>query len=147
MSEYTLGSLLSTLMEIEGNVADFYQNASSDGDDVIKSLFILYSKEHKDIKEKIEAVKRETVIEFTLEAISGLDLSSHVSKIMGMIKADGLKSINRAIIIESELSKLYLSVSERVAHMSGEASQLLMSANKKARRRLDKMEEKDATSS
>jgi len=146
MSEYTLGSLLSTLMEIEGKVADFYQNASSDGDDVIKSLFILYSKEHKDIKEKIEAVKRETVIEFTLEAISGLDLSSHVSKIMETIK-DGLKSINRAIIIENELSKLYLSVSERVAHMSGEASQLLMSANKKARRRLDKMEEKDATSS
>ncbi|MEM3404293.1 MAG: hypothetical protein QXJ17_07150 [Nitrososphaeria archaeon] len=137
---YTLGSLLSTMIEIEGKVVDFYKNINSNLDEETKSLFYLYSEEHKGVKEKMEAVKRETVIEFTLEAISGLNLSIHINKIMETIKADGLDGGKRAVTIERELSKLYLSISERVAHMSGEASQLLILANKKAKRRLDKLE-------
>jgi len=139
MSEerYTISSLLSRLVEIEEKVKQFYDSLKTDNNAMLRENFSHFSKEHEEIARKIETTKRETIVEFTLEPISGVNIDKCLGEIEGMVLNREMKILDKSIKIEEKISQLYTDVIGKIAHMSGEASQLLLSSNKKAKKRLD----------
>jgi len=139
MSErrYTISSLLSRLVEIEDKARDFYASSEVEGNGDIIKYFSLFSKEHQETAAKIEITKRETIVEFALESISGVDIEKCLNEIDDAILGKQITALNKSIKIEEKIFQLYTNVAEKIAHMSGEASQLLLSSNKKTKKRLD----------
>ena len=136
VERYTLSSLLSRLIDIEDKAGNFYVHSGID-DDEFTNYFPILSKEHQETATKIEVAKRGTIVEFALEPISGVDIEKCLKGIDDTILSKQITALDKSIRIEEKISQLYANAAEKIAHMSGEASQLLLSSNKKAKKRLD----------
>jgi ElaB/YqjD/DUF883 family membrane-anchored ribosome-binding protein len=143
MSEerYTFSSLLSKLIEIQDKLEDFYKTSAKHSNKELAKFFSLFLKECEEIKNEIEKAKRESVIEFALEPISGLKINDFLKRFEEVILDKEINNHRKAEIIEEEIAKLFSETSKRISHMSAEVSQLLMSASKKAKKRLEILRE------
>jgi hypothetical protein len=134
---YTMSSLLSRLIDVEVRAVNFYTSSRIGADGELSNYFQIFSKEHQDIATKIETTKRETIVEFTLEPISGVEIEKYLKGIDETILNRQITAIDKATIIEEQISQLYGDVTGKIAHISGEANQILLNSNKKAKKRLD----------
>jgi hypothetical protein len=134
---YTISSLLSRLIEIEERTSKFYASSRIEDDRVLPNYFQIFCKEHQETATKIEVTKRETIVEFALESISGVDVERCLNEIDDTMLSEQIPTLDKAIRIEEKIFQLYANVAEKIAHISGEANQLLSNSNKKARKRLD----------
>jgi len=133
---YTISSLLSRLIEIEDQVGDFYTSSKVEDSGALSDYFYIFFREHKEIANKIETTKRETIVEFALEPISGVDIEKCLNEIEDTDLNEQITFLDKSIKIEEMIFQLYTNAAEKIAHMSGEASQLLLSSNKKAKKRI-----------
>ncbi|MGD0330363.1 MAG: hypothetical protein ABSB40_07960 [Nitrososphaeria archaeon] len=132
-----MSSLLNKLIDIEVRAGNFYANSRIGTGGELSNYFQIFSKEHQDTATKIETTKRETIVEFTLEPISGMEIEKFLKRIDDTTLNRQITAIDKATIIEEQISQLYTDVAGKISHISGEANQILLNSNKKAKKRLD----------
>jgi len=132
---FTLSSLLSRLIEIETKLTRFYKDAMerSKGED--SAYYSRLYKEHEQTEKNIEKAKRETIIEFALESISGIEVTKSLQTIEETISNQMIDDRKKASMVEDVTATLFGEASSKIAHMSAEASILLSNASKRAKRR------------
>jgi len=134
---YTFSSLLSKLIEIQDRLAVFYGSMEEESSLAAGGALSSFAKDCEGIKRELEKIKRESIIEFALEPISGLrlnDLSNRIEEATSNKNHDVYEKVK---MIEEEKQRLFSEVSKKLAPMSAEVSQLLLNANKKSNRRLE----------
>lgn len=132
---FTLSSLLSSLIEVEKKLSEFYQDALMRNKGEDSTYYFQLHEEHEQTEKAIEQVKRGTIIEFALEPISGIEVRNSLKTIEETISNQMIDDRKKASIIEEATAKLFEEASTKVAHMSAEASMLLLNANKRIKRR------------
>jgi len=138
---YTLSALLSKLADVERECANFYRETESHGNIELEKSFSMFLKEHEEVGEKIEMVKREGLIEFTLEPIPDLRINEQLKKVKDLVQGKSTHTTQKAITIEKEISKLMEEISNKIGHMSADANQVLSIAQKRASRRIKVLEQ------
>ncbi len=136
----TFSLLLSRLAEIEEKCASFYMNTSTQVKPEFKDFFLLFAQQHEKTKNGIERAKVESLVEFALEPIPDLGINEQLKKVKDLIQEKNNLNIQKVITIEKEISKLIEEISNKIGHMSADASQVLSIAQKRASRRIKVLE-------
>jgi len=123
---YTFAALISFLMQCENKLKEFYEAAAQKTDQTkLKSLFHTFSEQNLEHKGKMEKARRETLVEMALEPITGLRLNDCVAQIDAIIKNDNMNSVEKAVILEKVMQKLYSEASSKVMNASADTGELL----------------------
>jgi len=123
---YTFAALISLLMQFENKLIGFYEATAKKTEQTkLKSLLNSYSERNREHRDKMEKAQRETVIEMALEPIMGLRLNERLAQIDTTIKDEKMDSVEKAIMLEKIMQKLYAEASSKVMNISAELSELL----------------------
>jgi len=123
---YTFSALISLLIQCENKLQAFYQGeAEKTKSAELKSLFQDFSEKNKEHKDKMEKTRRETLVEMALEPITGLNLNEHLTQIESIIKKNNMDSVEKTLVLEEVMQKLYSAASVKVMNASAETGELL----------------------
>jgi len=123
---YTFSALISLLIQCENKLETFYQGeAEKTKSAKLKPLFKDFSEKNKEHKDKMEKTRRETLVEMALEPITGLNLNEHLAQIDSIIKKHNMDSVEKTIVLEEIMQKLYSEASSKVINASAETGELL----------------------
>jgi len=123
---HNFAALISLLMQFENKLIGFYEaTAKKTKQTKLKSLLNSYSERNREHRDKMEKAQRETVIEMALEPIMGLRLNERLAQIDTTIKDEKMDSVEKAIMLEKMMQKLYAEASSKVMNISAELSELL----------------------
>jgi translation initiation factor RLI1 len=135
MEKYTFSQVISTLVEIEQGLAQFYEHLSKEvKDKTLKELVSEAVQESLARAESLNRVRQLTVTEFSLEPITGLNLEHYTLQI-NMIREEDPYSLDKAVELEDTLQKLYQEASARILSASPDASELLVQFSRESRKR------------
>ncbi len=135
VESYTFSALMRQVMEFEkilgeisGKMAEKFPGK--------KTLRELSEDSRKNV-ESLEKLVRETVVEMTLEPITGIDLAELTEKFGEMNDGTEPEKIIEAC---NSLSELYAEISSKVKQMSAETSMYLKKINRKRKRMIQQLE-------
>lgn len=112
--------------EVERDLANFYKiGAERVKQTSLRELFYVSFKRNLGRRDALAKVRRETVMEMTLEPIVGLRLKEYALQIEGIIKDEKVDYQKRAINLEEIIYKLYNKISEKVMYTSADVSEML----------------------
>jgi rubrerythrin len=139
--KYTFSSLISLIINIESQEAQFYREMAGRLENRELSIFLLSLSENcMRNAELIDKRRRETVVEMALEPISGLNIGSYMEKINSIISSGEMGDIDKAIELSRIIEDLYAKASSRIASISPDTSELLSRISRRKsgeRRRLE----------
>jgi len=125
-NRYTFSAVMSFTIEIESKLVNFYKTAAERVEQTkLKELFSTFFKRSLDRRDTLTRVRRETVIEMTLEPITGLKLKEYALQIERIIKDEEANYLEKAIKLEGINLELYDKASVRVKYTSADASEVL----------------------
>lgn len=136
---YTFSQVVSTLVELQSVVAELYKaSAESVESSDLRELLLTFAKSSQEGIESLTRVRRETVIEMSLEPITGLRLDDQRLSVKQIIADQNLDHRHKAIALEQIVQDLCNKTSEKVAYISADTSELLKrlseeSSNRKSR--------------
>ena len=128
MSEdrYTFSNLISFLIELEEKITEFYRAAAEKViQDELRETFLSFSREDSKHKNSLSKVRRETVVEMSLEPITGLKLEERFLLINSVLKDNSLNDLKKALALEEMMQELYITASKRVIYISADMSVLM----------------------
>ena len=135
----TFGAIMKFALEVENEVANFYESVKEKAKDqeLIDIFDSLTKRGHKRVK-TIERVRRENVTEMILEQITGLDSDTYkpVTSLPDTIDDNTLRGI--AAEVEKKLQSFYAEAGVKIEFLSEVAYsfELLAEANEEANERL-----------
>jgi len=138
---YTFSSLMSLLIEIEGKLGQLYEAMVKTTDEPkLKSLLSDY---HKNSLKRMEMMRRarvESVVEFTLQPITGLKLTEPMAKMHAAIESKS-PSLEKTMTIEKAVSELYVIVSPKIIQISADTGELLLTLSRESTERFHELEQ------
>ncbi len=137
--KYTYSGILSKIAVLEEKIRDFYEKSLEKLSGKAKKLFEEYAKETNEWIDKINWTRQMSVLEMTLEYITGVPLEETINDIEKIISDESKKLIEKAIEIEKKVSKIYDVSADKIYFMSMDASFLLSEMAKKSRERIEKL--------
>ena len=135
---YTFSQVMSSLIELESMIAEFYRasversQASSS-----KEIFLTFEKANRQRMSSLDKVRRETVIEMSLEPIMGLALEEHRLHVRRVIEDRNLGDRQKAMALEDIMQGIYSEASRKLEYVSAEAFDLLNKFSLESSRRMD----------
>jgi len=135
---YTFSQVMSSLIELESMIAEFYRasversQASSS-----KEIFLTFEKANQQQMSSLDKVRRETVIEMSLEPIMGLALEEHRLHVRRLIEDKNLGDPQKAMALEDIMQGIYREASRKLEYVSAEAFDLLNKFSLESSRRMD----------
>jgi len=147
--KYTFSSLISCILNIENQAAQFYREIAGRLENRELSIFLLsLSESYMRNAELIDKRRRETVVEMALEPISGLNISSYIARINSIISSGEMRDIDKAIELSRIIEELYFKASSKIASISPDTSELLSRLSRRKsseRRRLEEFKTYSST--
>jgi rubrerythrin len=140
---YTFSMVMNFLIELEDKIANFYKEAAERvRQDGLKELFLSFNRRNLERRDTIDRVKRETVLEMTLEPITGLRLENYIQRIDDIIRNEkAADPIDKSLRMEEIVYRLYNEVSVKVMYMSAGTSEMLKTLSKENANRRNKLED------
>jgi len=132
---YTFSALMRQVVEFEKKLGDVSKKVVEEYPD-IKILRELAEDSYKNAG-TLEKLMRETVVEMTLEPITGVDLERVMNELK---KIDDNAGLDEIVELSDTLSELYLEVSSRIRQMSAETSMYLKKISRKRKRVVQNLE-------
>ena len=125
MSEkYTYSSLLNNILELEKRVKALYEKLSEESSGTLAEIFREFAVKSEDRINRVNWTRQMTVLEMTLEYITGIPLKRAIEEVDEIIRSKS-GPIQKAIKVEEILSKIYKISSDKIGFMSMDASLLL----------------------
>lgn len=123
---YTFSQVVSSLTELETTMTQFYRaSAERASYGKLREVFLTFEKANLKRRESLSRVRQGTVIEMSLEPITGLQLKEYEFHVKRKMEDRKLDDLQKAIALESITQDLYDKVSDKVASMSADTSELL----------------------
>jgi len=123
---YTFSQVVSLLIELESTIAEFYKaSAERTSRRDLREVFLALEKANLKRRESLSRVRQGTVIEMSLEPITGLQLEEYELHVKRVMEDGNLDDLQKAIALESITQDLYGRVSDKVANVSADTSELL----------------------
>ena len=138
---YTFSSLMTLLIETEEKLGQLYEAMAKTTDH--PKLKFLLSDCHKNSLKRMETMRRarvESVVEMTLQPITGLRFTEPMAKIRAAIESKSV-SIEKAMTIERALSELYSMVSPKIMQISADTGELLLTLSRESTERFHELEQ------
>ncbi len=132
---YTFSALMRQVVEFEKKLGDVAKKVAEEYPD-IKILRELAEDSNKNAR-TLEKLMRETVVEMTLEPITGIDLERMMNELKKMDDNAGLDEIPK---LSSTLSDFYVEISSKIRQMSAETSMYLKKVSRKRKRVVQTLE-------
>jgi len=135
---HTFSQVISSLIELESMIAKFYR-ASAERSEISgsKEIFLAFEKANRQRIDSLDRVRRETVVEMSLEPITGLGLGEHMLHVKRMIEGESLADTQKALALESVMKDIYCQASRKLEYVSAEARELLNKFSIESSRRRD----------
>jgi len=135
---YTFSQVMSSLIELESMIAEFYR-ASAERSELsgLKELFLAFDRANQQRIGSLDKVRRETIIEMSLEPITGLELGKHRLRVKRTIKDENLGNREKAVALEGIMQDVYSKASRKLEYVSAEACELLNRFHSESSRRKD----------
>jgi len=125
-NRYTFSQVVSLLIELESTIAKFYAaSAERARRRDLREIFLTFEKANLKRRESLSRVRQGTVIEMSLEPITGLQLEKYELKAKHAMEDGNLDDLQKAIALESITQDLCRGVSDKVANVSADTSELL----------------------
>jgi len=123
---YTFSQVMSSLIELESMITEFYR-ASAERAKLgeLREIFLAFEKANLKRRDSMGRVRRETVIEMSLEPITGVELSKYKFEVKRAIEDENLDDLQKALALEAIIQDLYGKASKKVAYVSADTSELL----------------------
>jgi len=135
---YTFSQVMSSLIELESMIAKFYRaSAERSEPSGSKEIFLAFEKVNRQRIDSLDRVRRETVVEMSLEPIAGLGLGEHMLHVKRMIEGESLGDAQKAIALEGVMKDIYRQASRKLEYVSAEACELLNKFSMESSRRRD----------
>ena len=139
--KYTFGSLMSLLTESERKLRELYEAAARiSSDPKLKVLLSDFGRNSSKRIEKIRTARIETVVEMTLESITGLRLNELLTRINATIENGRMSNLQKLLTLERAISELYSRTSSKVRQISAETGELLAALSDESKERLLELE-------
>jgi hypothetical protein len=123
---YTFSQVMGKLVEFESKITNFYKMyADKITSEELRESIATFSKDSERRIELLTRVRQQTIVEMTLEHVTGLKLGEFsivFEKTVGDRQIDDLR---KAFIIEDFMKKTYSEASKKVAYTSADAGELL----------------------
>jgi len=126
MERYTFSQFMSSLIKIESMITDFYKDLAEkieSGD--LHDMLVKFTQESLKRLESLNRVTQLSIVEFSLEHITGLNLEDYVLHVDRVIKDERYNAINKATMLENIMQELYSQASKKTTYASPDASELL----------------------
>jgi len=135
---YTFSRVMSSLIELESMIAKFYR-ASAERFELSgsKEIFLAFERANQQRIDSLDRVRRETVVEMSLEPITGLGLGEHMLHVKRMIEGKSLGDTQKAMALEGVMKDIYRQASRKLEYVSAEACELLNKLSMESSRRRD----------
>jgi hypothetical protein len=91
----------------------------------LKNILLSFIEDSLKREELLNKARRETVIEMSLEPITGIRLTEYLTNVVNLIDNNSINDLNKLIEIVDLMYELYNNISKRVIYASVEASMLL----------------------
>jgi phosphopantetheine adenylyltransferase len=91
----------------------------------LKNILLSFIEDSLKREELLNKARRETVIEMSLEPITGIRLTEYLTKLVNLIDNNSINDLNKLIEIVDLMYELYNNISKRVIYASVETSMLL----------------------
>jgi len=137
--KYTFTAVMTFLVKLEERLAEFYSRLASEVDSQeLAELLSNFAEKNREWRDTLDRVRRETVLEMTLEPIMGLQLKRFEDEINSIIDSS-LGPVEKAVQLEQKLQELYKKASAKVLHSSADASIVLDRLVRECRKRREKL--------
>jgi hypothetical protein len=100
----TFSAVLSFAIELEGEIAKFYESAAPIAADLTET-FENYARKSTKRRQRLIAIRQDNVTEIVLEPISGLDSSDYA--ISATLPSDRQAALTQALAIEVRVKQFY----------------------------------------
>ena len=140
--KYTFSSLMTLLIESERKLGQFYEGMRAGTDQTkLKSLMSDYAKKSLGRMEKMRKTRVETVVEMTLEPITGLNLDELLEEFNSTAESRRLTDFQKAMTLERTISELYARASPKIMQISAETSELLTALSRESADRCNELKQ------
>jgi len=138
---YTFGSLMSLLSEAESKIKGLYEVLTKEtGEPKLKSLLSDYDADSSRRMEMMRRTRVESVVEFMLEPITGLELAEPIAAIRTAIENQSLSGLEKAVTVERVISEIYAAASPKIMSISADAGELLARLSRESMERVHELE-------
>ena len=138
---YTFSSLMSLLSEAESKVKQLYETLAKEiGEPKLKSLLSDYDRNSSKRMEMMRRTRVESVVEFMLEPITGLELAEPIAAIRTAIENQSLSGLEKAVTVERVISEIYAAASPKIMSISADAGELLARLSRESMERVHELE-------
>lgn len=138
---YTFSSLMTSLIETERMLGRLYEETAQATNDLrLRTLLTDLGKKSSKRTDVMQRARVESVIEIALEPISGLHVADLFAPVRATIENGKAGSLERLVSAERLVSELYSRASPKVAQISADASDALMSFSQESAERATELE-------
>ena len=138
---YNFSSLMSLLSEAESKLKQLYETmAKENSDPELESVLSDYGRNSSKRLEMMRRTRVESVVEFMLEPITGLELAEPIAAIRTAIENQSLSGLEKAVTVERVISEIYAAASPKIMSISADAGELLERLSRESMERVHELE-------